>query len=73
MTTKFLIDGWNTPRVQIRRGGGSGVSPENPVYVQVSGNGEPPSPPEDTSRAGVYRWLADLEEQGFVTEFTKFA
>jgi Fe2+ or Zn2+ uptake regulation protein len=41
------------------------------VYVRLSGTGEPPSLPEITSRAGVYRWLAALEEQGLVTGFTE--
>ena len=69
MEATYVVEGWNTASVRVRRNGPGMYS--NPLYIHLCGNGEVPSPPVNTSRAEVYRWLADLEEKGFVTEFAR--
>lgn len=67
METKFVVTGWDNPPMQIRNNSGPGVA-FNPRYIRVIGGPDFPPPPNNASRAAVYRWLAELEEKEFETE-----
>jgi hypothetical protein len=70
MDEVYVLEGWESAQVRVRRFW-AGITGPNPLFIRVSGDREPPSPPVSVSRAEVYRWLAGLEEQGFVSAFTK--
>jgi hypothetical protein len=69
VTTNYIVQGWHEERVRVGWLAGVGTFKRQPsdLFIVIIGSKQPPAPPAPCSRGDLYRWLADLEDQGFST------